>query len=128
MSSFTEILTQMGHACLTLAQDPRVKLADQSPASAAAEIQLMALKGDLLNELAAKLDPLFCKAAENALTGTFVDGQYHLDGTEVGIVKSFIDDYFVAPIHATIGEWEADEAAGWNDRTADERGAFWGRG
>lgn len=125
MSSFTEILNQMGHACLTLAQDPRVKLVDQSPRSADAEVHFMALKGDLLNELGAALDELFCKATYNALSGSFIDGQHHLDDTEVGALSGTVSDYYVCPIHAAIGEWEANEAAGWNDTTADEYRSFW---
>ena len=125
MSSFTEILNQMGHACLTLAQDPRVKLVDQSPRSADVQLHQMALVGDLLNELAAKLDPLFYRAAERAICGDFIDAPHHLGDESVGIVQSFVDDYFVCPIHAAIGEWEADERAGWNDRTADEYRDFW---
>lgn len=124
-STYRELFSLMGHACLTMAQDPRVSIADQSPRSADAEQHHMALKGDLLNELGAKLDELFCKATYNALSGSFIDGQHHLDDTEVGALSGTVDDYFVAPIHAAIGEWEANEAAGWNDTTADEYRSFW---
>lgn len=120
MSSIREILNEMGHAALTLAQDPRCEIADRSPQNWRDETHFMALKGDLLNEVAAKLDALFCKAAETTLSGDFIDAPHHLDGSEVGIIASVVDDYIVGPIHAAIGEWEANEAAGWNDRSGDE--------
>lgn len=106
MSTFHEILLQMGHACLNKAADPRVALADRAPDTPRCEAQFMALRGDLLLEIATELDRLFCDAAEQTLSGDWIDGQHHFDGSEVGIIAATVDDYLVAPIHAAIGEWE----------------------